>query len=170
MVAGKLGLEEGASAGALYEELVEVLQLAEIDMTLFFRGLARVPCVSDATDAERLAPLLDAAYDAPTFAQRAQARTLDWLTRYTAQVRSEGRCATRRALAMNAVNPLYVLRNWLAQGAIDGAEQGDATELEALLEVMRRPYTEQPGQERIAKKRPEWARHRPGCSMLSCSS
>ncbi len=71
---------------------------------------------------------------------------------------------------MKLTNPLYVPRNYLAQLAIDDAEKGEYEFLNQWMAVLQNPYTEQQGQERFAEKRPDWARRRTGCSMLSCSS
>ncbi len=170
---------EGQNAGgdgALVGELFEVLQLVETDMTIFYRQLANVPVgtstepTSDPSDDELLAPLKEAYYSPDEVSPAHRERTLAWLRRYVARVREDGTRDEDRLARMNAVNPKYVLRNYVAQLAIDKAEQGDGSLVRELLEVMRHPYDEQPGREEYAAKRPEWARHRPGCSMLSCSS
>jgi serine/tyrosine/threonine adenylyltransferase len=97
-------------------------------------------------------------------------RLAAWLARYSERLRRDNQPDGQRRTSMNAVNPKYVLRNYLAQVAIDKVQQGEYDAVEELLEVLRHPYDEQPGMEQYAEKRPEWARHRPGCSMLSCSS
>ena len=71
---------------------------------------------------------------------------------------------------MNATNPKYVLRNYMAQLAIDAAEKGDFSLIDELYQVLKKPYDNQPEYEKWFAKRPEWARDKVGCSMLSCSS
>ena len=71
---------------------------------------------------------------------------------------------------MNQVNPKYVLRNYMAQLAIDAADKGDYSLIEELYQMLKLPYDEQPEYEKWFAKRPEWARNKVGCSMLSCSS
>jgi uncharacterized protein YdiU (UPF0061 family) len=164
-IAAKLGLADCRDEDVdLMRDLQALLHSAEADMTLFFRGLADVdPGAPDA------APLAGAFYDDAKRAATEPA-LMAWLARHGARVKADGSDAGARRAAMQAANPKFVLRNYLAQQAIDRAEAGDMGGVTELLEVMRRPYDEQPGREAFAALRPDWARDRAGCSMLSCSS
>ncbi len=174
MFAAKLGLGAWGTDRdePLMVELVDLLQEAETDMTLFHRALADVRVDHGTADLdERFAPLRPAFYRADEqLTDELRSRWDTWLDRYAQRIRSDGTSDGRRREAMNAVNPLYVMRNYLAQLAIDQAELGDYSGVTDLLDVMRNPYTEQVGREAFAEKRPDWARTRVGCSMLSCSS
>jgi uncharacterized protein YdiU (UPF0061 family) len=169
-LAAKLGLPR--CDRALCDELFQILALVETDFTLFFRRLARVPIDrgAEASADQLLAPLADAYYIPAELSGAARDRTVAWLRSYAALARADGTPPALREQRMNAVNPKYVLRNYLAQLAIDQAEAGDPALILELLDVLRRPYAEQPERERFAEKRPDWARRRVGCSMLSCSS
>jgi len=167
----KLGLRGfDASDDALVSDLFGALQAAETDMTLFFRQLAAVP-VSDAaagvSDEALVAPLRRAFYADDGDAGR---HLIGWLRRYVDRARREDEAPAARQARMNRTNPKYVARNYLAQLAIDALAAGDASVIERLLTVLQRPYDEQPEHEELAARRPEWARHKAGCSALSCSS
>ncbi|MBW3555491.1 MAG: YdiU family protein [Actinobacteria bacterium] len=157
---------------ALVNELMGVLTSAEIDQVLFFRDLARVPVDRDGrlSDEELIAPLADAWYRPEELVGEVRARLAGWLRLWAQRVVEGGLDDEERRRRMDALNPRFVLRNYLAQEAIDAAEQGDISLIGELLDVLRRPYDDQPGRERFAARRPEWARRRVGCSMLSCSS
>ena len=168
----KLGLSrlEGEDDEKLANDLFEVLGAVETDMTLFFRLLANVPLDAAADDKTLVEPLRRAYYTDDAFAPEHLARTAGWLRRYIARAIEDGSSASERHDRMNRANPKYVLRNYLAQLAIDALGEGDASVLERLMKVLEKPYDEQPEHDDLAERRPEWARNRPGCSALSCSS
>jgi uncharacterized protein YdiU (UPF0061 family) len=170
MLAQRLGWGEPRDGDeVLVSELFGLLQRTEVDQVVFHRDLARVP-VGAATDDELLAPLADAWYRPDELAGDVRSAFVSWLRAWGERAVEGGLDGDERRRRMDAVNPRFVLRNYLAQEAIDAAEQGDPALVLELLDVLRRPYDEQPGRERFSAKRPEWARHRVGCSMLSCSS
>jgi uncharacterized protein YdiU (UPF0061 family) len=179
MMAAKLGLPAATSEGgtALLEEMFDLMQASGVDFTIFFRQLASQPLEGCAAE-QRLALLAAASHVSPPFSDALASRWLQWLERYVATATAAlpvGGVERERALdarrkAMHAVNPWIVPRNYLAQLAIDAAEQGDVSVLERLLEACREPYVERVEFADLAGRRPDWARERPGCSMLSCSS
>ena len=155
--AAKLGLDKFQEDDSeLITELNELLQKVETDMTIFFRLLTYI----DGPDIVQLGKAFYDDIDVQTDEWNA------WLTRWWHRV--DG-MPNRESMIKS--NPKYVLRNWMAQMSIDAAEKGDYSVAVELYEMLKNPYIEQTEYEdKWFSKRPEWARHRVGCSMLSCSS
>lgn len=167
--AQKLGLSFDAARGdgALLQDLFDWLQATATDMTIFFRALA--PLVRADAPPSALPDGVRAAFYGPV-ADAHAAAGVAWLQRWWQRARAGALPPATIAAAMDRTNPKFVLRNWLAQDAIDAAHQGDLAGLERLLAVMQRPFDEQPQHADLAQRRPDWARDKPGCSALSCSS
>lgn len=164
-IARKLGLEECRDEDIeLMRAVQALLYEAEVDMTIFYRQLSEVD-----PEAPSLEAFADAFYDESKRTQ-AEPRFLEWLSRYANRLGQDPLDRESRRKLMNAANPRYIPRNYLVQQVIDRAEGGDPSGISELLDVMRRPYEDQPGREMFAERRPSWAKHRAGCSMLSCSS
>jgi uncharacterized protein YdiU (UPF0061 family) len=166
MMKSKLGLfEVDSNDGLLIEKLEAVLQRSETDMTIFFRTLSKFDSAGDA-----LETVAHAFYKPDEIQGEIQKDWIAWFSMYAARLKLETQSNAQRAKTMNAINPKYVLRNYMAQLAIDAADKGDNKLLDELFQLLKKPYNEQPDNEKWFAKRPDWARNKVGCSMLSCSS
>lgn len=179
----KLGLasqQEGDAA--LIERLLGILAASRVDFTVFFRRL------SGLTTATRADTRTDARTDDQSGAQGAGTVSVTsgrlagdealrdlfidrdafdaWSVEYRQRLRAEGSLDAERRVAMNRVNPKYVLRNYLAQVAIAKAEQKDFSEVRRLLDILRRPFDEQDDHDDYAALPPDWA----AGIEVSCSS
>ena len=135
-------------------------------MTLFFRELAN----RETGDLEIRSLLGVTSYLDKIDLEQTSDRLEKWLRKYSRAQKNQGVQEETRVKLIRKTNPLYVFRNYIAQIAIDDAENGDFKMVNDLLDLYRDPYNEQAGKSNFAQKRPEWAKTRVGCSMLSCSS
>jgi len=151
----KLGLRDPREDDqALSARLLELMQANRVDYTNLFRDLAGLRLDDFAAD--------DFLRD--RFVDRAGFDT--WALDYRVRLRAEQSDDAQRRAAMQAVNPRYVLRNYLLQQAIEQAEQGDYGEIDRLLNLLSRPFEDQPGMQAYASEPPDWGRH----IEVSCSS
>jgi uncharacterized protein YdiU (UPF0061 family) len=131
----KIGLSVARDGDAeLALELLEIMGSSNADMTLTFRRLSYL----DGTDPRG---------DDPVRELFAQPGAFDaWARKWRQRLAVENRGEAERRSAMCAVNPAYILRNHLAQRAVDAAvESLDFSPMERLLEVLSHPYDDQPG-------------------------
>lgn len=168
MMKSKLGLfESHEQDDQLISSLEGILQRTETDMTIFFRKLAAFK-IEDPSNGFTL--IGEAFYIPDEITDTLKHAWITWFSKYADRLSLETKRESDRAIAMNKVNPKYVLRNYMAQLAIDDADKGDYKLIDELFLLLKRPYDEQLDSEKWFAKRPEWARNKVGCSMLSCSS
>jgi len=151
IMAGKIGLEEYRHDDEqLINQLLELLQINNVDYSIFFRTLS---AFSDDNKSVR-----DQFVDREGFDS--------WAEKYSARLTQQDQTDQQRRQSMNAVNPKYVLRNYMAQAAIEAAKQGDYSEVNLLLDILQSPYKEHPEAEKYAGLPPDWADQ----LSVSCSS
>mgnify|MGYP000663400256 CR=1 FL=1 len=178
MMQAKLGLDAliEKSDATLFNRLEKLMMATEIDMTMFYRALSSLPKQADSEQPDTEQADLwqehfrDCFYEPENLASNYFDGFTKWLNDYQQRLALNKSSADEKKQVMNAVNPKFVLRNYLAQQAIEKAELGDYSMIEDLLHVLQNPYADQKAFEHFAEKRPDWAKNKAGCSMLSCSS
>ena len=154
----KLGLAtQDAGDGKLAIDLLQLMAQHQTDFTIAFRRLCDFN-PSMAPDAPVNAPLRDLFVDRAGFDA--------WAARYAARLAQEGSIQGERSERMKRINPVYVLRNHMAETAIRRAQAGDFTEVQRLERLLRQPFVEQAGAEVDAAFPPDWAQS----IEVSCSS
>jgi uncharacterized protein YdiU (UPF0061 family) len=137
-------------------------------MTIFYRLIADAEKTMINTDLFQL--ISPAFYNLEVMTNEIKIKWQNWIDRYLICINADTNSDLERKTKMNNLNPKYVLRNYMAQLAIDAAEKEDFSLIEELYIMLKKPYDDQPEYEKWFAKRPEWARTKIGCSMLSCSS
>jgi uncharacterized protein YdiU (UPF0061 family) len=151
----KLGLQSRQPGdGQLFDGMFAAMQNSHVDFTLFFRRLADLRI----DHPEKDEPLRDLFIDRAAFDA--------WAVQYRVRLKQENSQDEPRRVTMRAANPKYILRNYLAQVAIEKAQNKDFSEIDKLLKVLEKPFDEQPENEQYAALPPDWASH----LEVSCSS
>jgi uncharacterized protein YdiU (UPF0061 family) len=152
----------------LIQQLLYNLEQTETDYTIFFRNLNQI----EKTDTSEacVAKITEAFYKPEEVTGIILETWHFWFAHYVTLLNKELLSDNERKTLQNSVNPKYVLRNYMAQMAIELSEKEDYSLLNELYKLLLHPYEEQPEFEKWFAKRPDWARQKIGSSMLSCSS
>ncbi|MBN3137752.1 protein adenylyltransferase SelO [Pectobacterium punjabense] len=153
LMRAKLGLFTASSEdNDVLVGLLRLMQQEGSDYTRTFRLLA------DSEKQASRSPLRDEFIDRAAFDS--------WFATYRQRLGQEEQGDEERRRLMNATNPKYILRNYLAQMAIERAESDDISVLTRLHQALCRPFDEQPNNNDLAALPPEWGKH----LEISCSS
>jgi uncharacterized protein YdiU (UPF0061 family) len=172
MMSKKLGFQAVAEGDKeLVLDLESLLMLAETDMTIFFRLLSNFDKDEKLSEDDTFLSFIKPAfYNFETLKASDKIEWFQWLKRYQLRLKTEDSSNEARQVQMNKTNPKYVLRNYMAHLIIEDADKGDYNLLNEIFELLKNPYSEQSKYKKWFTKRPDWAKEKIGCSMLSCSS
>ncbi len=170
MMCEKLGLSIPSSPKKvkLIQSLDQLMISSNIDFTMCFRLLSTI--TNQNSPEECYVNIIPSFYQEKLIGAQLKSDWFDWFTSYQDLISSEKPNSTIRKKNMDQINPKYVLRNYMAQIAIDEAEKENYSILDELYQMLLHPYDEQPQHQQWFAKRPEWAKNKIGCSALSCSS
>lgn len=154
LMAAKLGVPASRDLAPLLNRLLELLHEHRVDYTIFFRRLNQFASGEGQANAALRDLFLDrAAFDS-------------WAADYAALLRQSGESDAARKARLDGINPKYILRNYMAQIAIEKAQAHDFSEVDRLLKLVQSPFDEHPDMERYAGFPPDWAQ----AISVSCSS
>lgn len=164
----KLGIEamESADDGALLQEFLDTMASSQADFTNTWRALSLISSQSSDDECKKWSSEVSAKKD-----EEYISLWMKWLGKYKERLAKDVASVSNeeRVKRMNSANPVYILRNYMAQTAIERAEKGDYSEVQLLYDLLKNPYEEQNGMERYTAEPPQWASER-GVCVNSCSS
>ena len=144
----KLGFTKSHNEDAqLIQGLLDIMESEKLDYTNTFRNLSQA--VTSVKTNELNSNV-----------------SMSWIKSYQERHNKESIPIAKKILLMNANNPKYILRNYMAQEVIEAAESSDFSALETVIEVITSPYDELEQYKHFANRSPDWAKN----LEISCSS
>jgi uncharacterized protein YdiU (UPF0061 family) len=159
----KLGLQNLSKNSTFYQSTYNLLQKLNLDMTLFFRFLTK-----NTPDSFTEEKIVELSY-MDNFVAKHYSLFNNWKNDYLKLINDQNIDGDKRKKIMENNNPNFILRNYISQEIINDLENGNDKKLKEVEEIIKNPYSNNI-QMQYTTKRPDWAKNKAGCSMLSCSS
>jgi uncharacterized protein YdiU (UPF0061 family) len=166
MMANKLGFTEFKEEEDLnlLSALNEFLTSSDIDMTIFYRNLSTL------SDTNNLITTFEECFYDLEIKEDSLSKLTTFANLYTTKIKKQNLDLLKISSLINNTNPYFTLRNYLVVEAIEDFQSGSRDKMDKLFTALKTPYEENENTKPYFKKRPDWAKEKAGCSMLSCSS